>query len=234
MKLTGIDGCSAGWLVASADSSSLVATFGVHRSIDAALVDEALYEGITVIDIPIGLMDHDRRTCDTLARAFCRPRHNSVFSAPCRSTLAASTYELACRPNFQAGGKSITKQLFGILPKIREVDAAMSPNLQVCVREAHPEVSFAAIGGAGKGMAHSKKTVEGEAERLALLAPFFGPIDPGQIRYRLGSSRIERDDIVDALACLATANRISRSMHLALTRGQAPMDSRGLKMEIVA
>ena len=59
-------------------------------------------------------------------------------------------------------GKAFSKQAFGILPKIRELDRFMTSPLQEWVREAHPEVVFSVLGGAP--MEHRKKTAEGKAE----------------------------------------------------------------------
>jgi predicted RNase H-like nuclease len=49
------------------------------------------------------------------------------------------TYAEACERSFAARGKMISQHIFGILPKIADVDALMSPERQRFVREAHPE-----------------------------------------------------------------------------------------------
>lgn len=236
MRLYGVDGCSTGWLVASADVNENVLDFQMQQTLEPLMRLAGGGQALVVVDIPIGLPDHVPRACDVEARAFCFPRHNSVFPAPSRATLVATTYAHACRLNFEACGKKITKQLFGILPKISAVDRLMSPALQERVREAHPEVSFAAVAGGGRGMSHYKKSPEGEKERLRLLSGFFGPIDAGNIlaRHGLWRAGVARDDIVDALVCLATARRISTSSAFVLPTGEVQRDSRGLRMEIVA
>lgn len=117
MRLLGVDGCAAGWLVASNDPNGTDLTFRVEQDLAAIIRLVAADEGLAVIDIPIGLPDQEPRACDTAARAFCVPRHNSVFSTPCRATLAGATYVEACRLNFEARGKTTTKQLFGNRPK---------------------------------------------------------------------------------------------------------------------
>jgi predicted RNase H-like nuclease len=85
-------------------------------------------------------------------------------------------------------------------------------------------------------MSHYKKSPDGERERIALLQGLFGPIDAGIILSRCSLLRqgIARDDVVDALGCLATARRLSTSTSLTLPRGHGQLDSRGLRMEIVA
>ena len=117
---------------------------------------------LVLIDIPIGLPDGPR-DCDVEARALLGPRRSSVFPAPSRELLGARRYAGQC-----------SVQLWNILYKIREVDAAMTPRLQRRVREAHPECSFALLNGGP--LRFSKKTAAGEAERRALLAPEFGQI----------------------------------------------------------
>ena len=169
------------------------------------------------------------------ARGLLRaPRNSSVFPTPCRPVLAAQTYEEACAISQQVSGKRVARQLFGILPKIRSVDALMTRATQEWVREAHPEVTFAVLAGTGRGLEHSKKEAAGEAERLALLRPFLGPIDVTAVRAAFGRGKVARDDIVDALACLATAHRIHRGAAQVLPEGPVPLDARGLRMEIVA
>lgn len=235
MRLYGVDGCSTGWLVASADVNENVLDLQMQQTLEPLVRLAAAGQALVVVDVPIGLPDHVPRACDVEARAFCFPRHNSVFPAPSRATLVATTYADACRLNFEACGKKITKQLFGILPKIAAVDRLITPALQERIREAHSEVSFAALAGSGRGMSHYKKSRDGERERIGLLHGFFGPIDVEGILSRFGLRRagVARDDIIDALACLATARRISTFSAITLPRAQVRRDSRGLRMEIV-
>ena len=88
------------------------------RTIDAGTLAAA------AIDIPIGLAARRDPGGPTSRRGRrLGPRRSSVFPAPARSVLAATTYEEACALSRAACGKAISKQLFNILPKIREVDA---------------------------------------------------------------------------------------------------------------
>ncbi|HEY7064322.1 MAG TPA: DUF429 domain-containing protein [Chloroflexota bacterium] len=233
MRLIGVDGCKAGWLTATLDGSGALA-FAIERSF-ADLLATAGDDALVVIDVPIGLTEREPRACDVAARAYLRaPRNSSVFPAPRRALLSAITYAEACRLSREACDRAVSRQLFGILPKIREVDALMTPARQERVREAHPEVSFAALAGTGAGLVHAKKTAAGEAERLALLGRLLPSFDPGAERLRLGCGNVARDDIVDAVACLATACRINRGEALVLPPGPVPRDARGLRMEIIA
>src|SRR5262249_47805591 len=133
------------------------------------------------VDVPIGL-DDQPRACDVEARRLLGPgRASSVFRPPSRTALGAylldegrlllPDYRTACALNLQACGVMLSKQAYGILPKIAEVDAAMTPDLQEQVIEVHPEVAFWAL--ANHPMRHNKKSAEGFAERRTLLATAF-------------------------------------------------------------
>lgn len=192
--VAGVDGCRGGWVLATRDGVHVVRTF-------AEIVAERFE--LVLVDIPIGLLEEGPRACDVEARKLLGARRSSVFPAPPRRLLGARRYAGQC-----------SKQLWNILYKIREVDRAMTPRLQRRIREAHPEVAFALLGGAP--MRHSKKTREGLAERRALV----GPVP------RLAGAAV--DDVLDAFALLRSASRTDR-----LVLGDGQRDSRGLRCEIV-
>ena len=237
MDLIGIDGCKAGWVLARSDLGLQTLHFSIEPTLGDVL--RAAGENTSIaIDVPIGLADDDARACDHAARRILgAPRSSSVFSAPCRGTLTATSYQDACRLNLDARGRGVTQQLFNILRKIREVDELMTPDLQDRLREAHPEVTFALLAGTGRGLPHPKKTPQGEADRLALLQTFFPVLDRATLaaeRARLGPAKVARDDLVDAVACLVTAYRIASGQARVLPDGPPQRDARGLRMEIVA
>jgi predicted RNase H-like nuclease len=270
LRLFGVDGCRAGWVVAESRGPADPPAFRVVPKIASLLDDLQQEHALVAIDIPIGLpggppTDDGRRRCDRAARTALGLRAVSVFSAPCRQTLAAQSYAEACYLEVAARGwgQGISQQAYGILPKIREVDAAVTPAHQqpisagtgVLIREVHPEVCFAMLnGGAGPalGMRHAKRVCHackktgvpcpGESDRLALLRDWFGPFEPGAVRQQLATAcanrlklaDIARDDIVDAVACLATALRIAEGRAWTLPAGVPQLDGRGLRMEIVA
>ena len=180
------------------------------------------------IDIPIGLHNAWPREADVQARRRLRPhRASSVFPSPVRVLLQAKSYDEACRLSLEACGKKPSKQTYAILPKIREVDAAITPELQTRVREAHPEVCFWALNG-GAAMAHSKKTPAGARERERLLATVFDD-DLACVAVR-GAAAL--DDFFDACAVAWTAARIAQDRAERLP-AEPPVDERGLRMEIV-
>lgn len=165
---------------------------------------------VIALDIPIGLPDQGARACDLAARQILgRPRASSVFPAPIRPVLAATSYTAACQIRSRIEAKKLSIQAWGIMPKICEVDEALrhDPALLTTVHEVHPEVSFFFLGG-GQPCQHSKKSSTGRAERRRLLAPFFGAWLTAALaeRRQLGSAE---DDILDAFAALWTAERIA-------------------------
>jgi predicted RNase H-like nuclease len=145
-----------------------------------------------------------------------------------RAVLAATTYEEACAISRAACGKAISKQLFNILPKIREVDDLQTPVRQRRLFEMCPELSLAVL--AGAPMAHAKTTPAGRAERIEALGADFGREQiEGHVQRPPAGARV--DDVLDAFAGAWTARRYAAAEHLRLG-GQ--LDDRGLRMEVVA
>lgn len=229
MTLIGIDGCRAGWVVATASPGLTGLRFTIAEHISAALDAAEAGDRLVCIDIPIGLPDSGPRECDLEARRRLRPkRGSSVFPAPMRAALAGDSYEERCRLNREACGKALSKQASAIVPKIREVDLALTPEMQSWVREVHPEVSFAML--AGTPMVHRKAKAAGRAERLEVLRRHGLECDPVAERLRLGLANLELDDLVDAAVCLLTARRLQQGRAVVLG---GDLDSRGLRMEMV-
>lgn len=234
-KLIGLDGCKGGWLamIGTDDLADIECkiVFELHPFLDALDPDHVQ----VVIDIPIGLPSAAMsRACDIEARRFLgKPRSNSVFPAPCRETLVAETYLEACELNAGHSGKKISRQLFELLDKIDEVDTLMTPERQDWLREAHPELIFAVLSGTGRGLVHSKRTIEGEQERLAVLSQYGLDLNVDALRNSLSRKRVERNDIVDAAACLLSARRIAAGQAVVIPDDPV-IDERGLRMEMVA
>jgi predicted RNase H-like nuclease len=182
MRLVGVDGCRAGWVVAASelsvtDGAPLSAPiFGLASTFGQVLAAFGGMRALVAVDIPIGLpsgtpVDRGRRRADEEARRFLGPgRAVSVFSTPCRGTLRAGSYREACEVEVAARGaiRGLSQQAFRIIPKIRDVDEVVTPRHQetialgpgLWVREVHPEVTFAALAGrgqAGHGLVHSKR-----------------------------------------------------------------------------
>ncbi len=230
----GIDGCRAGWIVVLASDQDDVS----HQLVLCPRFDDILNlkprPKTIVIDIPIGLLDErvaGGRPCERETRSLLGwPRRNSVFSAPPRAVLSARSYDEA-RPH------GLTRQAFGILPKVREADATMTPALQRRVYESHPELALLSI--AGRPMRHRKKSKQGREERLDALREaargfnFLGNIDQafeadGKAYLR---KQVALDDIVDAYVMAWVTLRIAEG-NAHRVPDVPPVDGRGLRMEI--
>ncbi len=221
--IAGIDGCKGGWVIVSETCDGRV---DVDVVPEFRVVLERHYQ-LVVVDIPIGLLDKGTRFADQEARRLLKRRSCCVFSAPLRPTLACSDYAEAKKYRLTTEGKGLTKQAWAIVPKITEVDRLLTPEMQSCVREGHPEVSFAQIND-GEAMSCSKHSLEGRRERISLLEKHFSTV-ASQIQAH---SRIT-EDLIDAYALLWTARRIRSGQVVALPE-QSPIDAKELLMQIWA
>jgi predicted RNase H-like nuclease len=198
---------------------------------DLAAVTAALASGRIVaagIDIPIGLATSGPRACDQEARRMLGRRRSSVFPAPAREVLTASSYEEACAASRRVSGRAISKQLYNIIPKIREVDGLMSPpsSRPQHLFEMCPELSFTLMTGAP--MRHNKKTLEGRVERVEALRRVFGDVTE---LVEPPPQAASRDDVLDALAGAWTARRYAAGSSVRLG---GEMDETGLLMQVIA
>lgn len=223
LLVLGADGCrGGGWVAAlldgggglrwewAGDTAALLAVADEHRADAVAL------------DVPIGLPARGaRRVCDDAARRRLGARRSSVFAAPPRAVLSCGSYAEA-----RSLAPSLSAQAFGLVPRIREVDAALrarGPQVHRTVVECHPEVAFTATAG-GVGLA-AKKTAAGALQRLSLLGTALGrelPVDvpPGAAL----------DDALDAAACALVARRWATGAAEVLGD---ETDAEGLPMRIV-
>jgi len=157
-----------------------------------------------VLDIPIGLPLRGARACDQEARRLLGwPRLTCVFPAPLRPMLTATSYQQAQDIRRQIDGKGCSRQAFGILAKVREVDEVLARGDAQKLYESHPELAFRELAGAVLG---SKHTVEGRSHRRRLLLTEFSEV--AKVNPRRPSSQ----DALDAYACLWTARRIAAGM----------------------
>ncbi|MEA2339505.1 MAG: hypothetical protein QOE82_3512 [Thermoanaerobaculia bacterium] len=230
-NIVGVDGCPAGWiaLIEQTETRSITAhVFLTFRDLNTAL-DAA----VIAIDIPIGLTECGARECDHLARRHLgAKRGSSVFPAPVRPALAASTYAEAKAASIAAQKKGISQQAFAIYPKIHEVDVALQADadLRSRVFEVHPELTFSTW--AGAPILPAKRTAEGHAIRRALIDADFGPLAFESARNQIERRHASNDDIADAFAALWTARRIVNGAAQTLP-SEPPLDSRGLPMRMV-
>jgi predicted RNase H-like nuclease len=224
----GVDGCKAGWLCFTIDLDARDTGFDYADDFPKVLAKYKCAR-IIAVDIPIGLAERSARACDIQARRVLgKPRSSSVFPAPFRATLLATTYATACQKNLAAGGKKVNRQTFALLPKIRDVDQVMSPGVQNWVYENHPELCFWKLNGC-RAMQFSKRSEDGKREHLKLLSQPFPEIS-GHLG-QLNTQRAEPHDLLDAAAAAWTAVRIARE-EAAQIPDERELDPTGLRMEM--
>ncbi len=230
-NIAGVDGCPSGWIavVEQTETHNITARVFLTFSDLTATLDAS----VIAIDIPIGLTDHGPRQCDLDARRHLgHKRGSSVFPAPIRSALSASTYAEANAASIAAQNKGISQQAWAIYPKIREVDEALQADaaLRGRVFEVHPELTFSTWSGAP--ILPAKRTREGHAIRRNLIDNHFGPLAFESARNQVQPRHASNDDIADAFAALWTAQRIVTGSSQTLPL-DPPLDSAGLPMRMV-
>ena len=164
--ICGVDECRAGWIAVFKDLDAGNVFWEVLTSL-VQLASTNPAPQVIAVDIPIGLPDRGLQDCDLEARKKLGRIGCCVFPAPIRDILSASSYNEACQIRFRIEGEKISKQTWGIIPKIREVDALLRQNPQVAsgVREVHPEVSFFYMN-RHSPLPDGKKTGAGQAQRF--------------------------------------------------------------------
>jgi predicted RNase H-like nuclease len=212
--LAGVDGCPAGWLVALArPAGDEVVVRIVPRFTEVLALPEA--PAVIAVDIPIGLPErvgYGGRAAENAVRPLLGARQSSVFSVPSRAALAAEDYRAACVVALKTSDppRKVSKQLFMIAPKIREVDACLRSDASAAGRvfEVHPELAFCRLN-ADCALEEPKK-VKGRCyepglalrRRLLLAAGFTPAVVESAPPKGAGA-----DDLLDALACAAIARR---------------------------
>jgi predicted RNase H-like nuclease len=120
-------------------------------------------------------------------------------------------------------GFGISRQLWSLKCKIKEVDDIVTPGSQRVIRETHPELVFwtrnrrKALG--------KKKTDAGREERIRILSNLGFTETKRWLALRFGTG-IGRDDLIDACACAIAARDATISI------GDSKRDVKGLRMEI--
>jgi predicted RNase H-like nuclease len=236
--LAGVDGCPIGWTVAlvrpKGDEARIMT---VPRFADL----RALAPALIAIDIPIGLPERagpGGRAAENAVRPLLGERQSSVFSVPSRRAIAAADYGDACRVALATSDppRKVSRQLYGLVPKIREVDAALRADaaLAAMVYETHPELAFWRLNGA-RALGEPKK-VKGKCHerglalrrRLLVAAGLPSAVVDGAPPKGAGP-----DDLLDALACAAIARRIHAGTAQSFPH-PPPRDAYGLPMAIWA
>jgi predicted RNase H-like nuclease len=240
--LAGIDGCSAGWMVVLVDAIALAPPSARIVSSFAGILDLPETPCIIAVDMPIGLPERTTiggRAPDIAARAVLGARQSSVFAVPSRSTVMETDYRAACAVAMASSDppRKIARQAFNLFPRIREIDALMTPELQQRIHECHPEVAFWAMN--GKTPLDEPKKVKSrpwepglDMRRQLLAAGGRFPVS-FLTATRFRPSMAGPDDFLDACACAWTALRIHDGTAETFP-GTPPLDARGLRQEIRA
>jgi predicted RNase H-like nuclease len=213
-SVTGIDGCGGGWVAVTldgagagtgpADAGVPAVTVTVARTLDALALD-----GVTGIDMPLGLLATGWRTADLLARRALGRRGSCVFAIPPRPVWEQPAYANANQRCRELTGRGMSIQAWGLRHKLLEADAFRRTAAAPPLYEVHPELSFAALAD-GAPLAESKHTRSGLAIRRALLIQA-GIALPPRVP---GASE---DDLLDAAAVAWSAGRIAAGAAVALT-----------------
>jgi predicted RNase H-like nuclease len=227
--VAGVDGCRGGWIAVLWRGAGSPATPILCRHFSDVL---ALPAKVIAVDMPIGLPVLSSRDAERAVRQLLGKRKSSVFSVPSRATFAARDYPEACAINRRHSepSRALSKECFNLFPKICEIDALMTPELQKRVFEAHPEVGFRMMN--GEAVAFSKKTKEGAALRKSLLREAGFPVEALPPLNALRRD-VAPDDILDASALAWVARRIRDGENRRFP-AEAKYDMRGLRMEINA
>ena len=198
MTVLGVDGCSAGWVgVAWDDQVATLVALDIEELVRQAMSRFTIE--VVAIDTPIGLSSDGDRAPEAHARKRLPGRASTVFSSPALSVLRAETYDEANTANRAALGKGLSRQAYGILPKIADVHDWLATGPDVPVVEVHPEVCFATMNGVV--VREPKRTPAGAAIRRRLLEREGLVVPTSRLR---GAAP---DDIVDAAAAAWTARR---------------------------
>ncbi len=233
MTAVGVDGCRAGWLAVRLvwEATHLIrAQIRLFPTLAELLTEWGEAEAIA-LDMPIGLLDTPRavpRPCDLLARRRLGRRASCIFIPPTRPMLNAKAYA-PLRP------LGLSVQAYHLLPRIREVDALLSPELQSRLWESHPELSFSAM--VGEPIPSPKRTKEGFHARYEALQHAFSTAFPtlweplAEYLQTHPRSAFGWDDALDACALAWSATRHLQAQAETLA-GEPLYDARGLAMAI--
>ena len=232
--VVGIDACPGGWVAVGCPGADRGAAV---RALVGERLDELLFRfgsvGLAGIDMPIGLADDQPRLCDRLARGRLGARASSVFPAPLRPALEATTHAEASRLSRAAGGQGVSAQAWNLFARVRELDTFLSarPDWRERMVEVHPELSFFALNG-DQPLPASKHRIDGIYRRRALIAEAFGMAAIESAVAQLAGTRAKEDDMLDAFAVLWSALRVRNEADESLP-ADPPRDATGLPMRIV-
>ena len=235
----GVDGCRAGWVCVLRQVEPPFEERAFLASCFDDVLNHSAAPSVIAVDIPIGFPERITgagRECDCSVRKLLGKRASSVFAPPARAVISETDYRRACAAALATSDppRQISKQMFHLFAKIREVDGAITA--QTSVFECHPEAAFWAMN-EQTPLAEPKKLrnrlhAAGIEKRQALLTTH-GFSESFLREARFPRSQAGTDDVLDACACSWTAARIFRGEAICFP-AQFPVDAKGLRMAIFA
>lgn len=237
--VAGVDGCKAGWIAILRNLTDPADT-RLHVFADfGKLLEFEPFLQIIAVDMPIGLPDFigaGGRGPEKSVRPNLGQRQSSVFSVPSRAAVFTEDYRDACAIALKTSDppKKISKQAFNLFPKIREIDALMTPDLETRLYEVHPELAFWRLN--GEREMNLPKKVKGRAnpdgldQRRDLLATC--GLDRGFLDQP-SPRGCGRDDLLDAAVNCLIAERIHAG-NAEPFPGDYQRDAKGLRIAIWA
>jgi predicted RNase H-like nuclease len=215
MIVTGIDGCRGGWVAVTLLGEQV-------RARTASTLGGLGIEGVTGIDMPLGLLADGWRAADAAARRALGRRGASVFAIPPRPVWEAPDYATARRRCRELTGRGFSAQAWGLRAALLEADGFRRQSAHR-LHEVHPELAFAELGGAP--LPDSKHSAAGRALRRALLR------DAGIVLPERVAGAAE-DDLLDAAAVAWSARRIAAGTARVLPDPPAQRDDDGFEIAI--
>jgi predicted RNase H-like nuclease len=227
----GADACKGGWFAIALTKDGQWQT-GVCQDI-GALWKKYHNADLILVDVPIGLRESgadERRVDKEARRKLGSARGPSVFRVPCRQAVYKNNYEDAKVENLRVTGKSLPVFTWGIVPKIRDVDALLliDARAREHIKEIHPELCFWAL--AGRPMAQKKDTELGFCERLQILQSNYLQTE-AIVEHALNDyprKLVAKDDVLDALVAAITALGPLKSLP-----DSPEFDNQGLPMQML-
>ena len=225
-RIAGIDGCRTGWLVVESSLNFKEQSWRIAPNWNAIGSDAQ----VIAVDMPIGISSSGVRQCEVEARSVLTPYASRIFKTLPRGALrfAQKDWALANQWAKDQNCGGISKQIWNIRPKMIEIDVAITPGLQDCIYEAHPELAFARLNG-GRALV-SKHSGAGLKLRKRLLVRA-GFTKLATWLQDLRGSGAKADDLLDACALVLTARHIVRR-EVRMLPLRAERDRRGLRMAI--
>ena len=223
--LAGLDGCPAGWVAAFVRPEGDEMCVRIVRRFEDVLTTPE-EPSIVAVDIPIGLPDYigpKGRGPERLIRPLLGARQSSVFPVPPRPAIYAVDFGSACAAALAGSSppRKLSKQLFMIAPKIKEVDTALRNDGASVGRvyEVHPELAFWRLNGE-RAVVEPKKVkgtchAPGLALRRSLLIAAGLPTTIVEAPPPTGAGA---DDLLDALASRSDRPSHSRWTRAAVSR----------------